>query len=198
MGLLIYHLEYQTTQIPTGFVSVAISGGFCENWARLTGNSGSYVFARIVIERISVSHYTRNVNNVNLLIALCNSCIGLPIFGCLVFFTLNFGRPLFLIFLCFYLFQLPLVTLPKARHHLHISDYWPIFHLYLFSRFLDSDSLITDSVYKLKRYGERIQPCLTRLSKNTTLPHSSCNLECTSMVSVPYNVSWLVNAKRFQ
>ena len=31
MGLLIYHLEYQTTQIPTGFVSVAISGGFCEN-----------------------------------------------------------------------------------------------------------------------------------------------------------------------
>ena len=31
VGLLIYHLEYQTTQIPTGFVSVAISGGFCEN-----------------------------------------------------------------------------------------------------------------------------------------------------------------------
>ena len=37
MGLLIYHVEYQTTQIPTGFVSVAISGGFCENLARLTG-----------------------------------------------------------------------------------------------------------------------------------------------------------------
>ena len=37
MGLLIYHLEYQTTHIPTGFVSVAISGGFCENLARLTG-----------------------------------------------------------------------------------------------------------------------------------------------------------------
>ena len=37
MRLLIYHLEYQTTQIPTGFVSVAISGGFCENLARLTG-----------------------------------------------------------------------------------------------------------------------------------------------------------------
>ena len=31
MGLLIYHQEYQTTHIPTGFVSVAISGGFCEN-----------------------------------------------------------------------------------------------------------------------------------------------------------------------
>ena len=37
MGLLIYHLDWQTTQIPTGFVCVAISGGFCENWARLTG-----------------------------------------------------------------------------------------------------------------------------------------------------------------
>ena len=37
MGLLIYHQEYQTTHIPTGFVSVAISGGFCENRARLTG-----------------------------------------------------------------------------------------------------------------------------------------------------------------
>ncbi len=31
MGLFVYHLEYQTTQIPTGFVSVAIRGGFCEN-----------------------------------------------------------------------------------------------------------------------------------------------------------------------
>ena len=37
MGLLIYHQEYQTTHISTGFVSVAISGGFCENRARLTG-----------------------------------------------------------------------------------------------------------------------------------------------------------------
>ena len=36
MGLLIYHLGYQTEQIPTGFVSVAISGGFGENLANLT------------------------------------------------------------------------------------------------------------------------------------------------------------------
>ena len=31
MGLFTYYLEYQTTQIPTCFVSVAISCGFCEN-----------------------------------------------------------------------------------------------------------------------------------------------------------------------
>ena len=37
MGLLIYHLGYQTEHIPTGFVSVAISGGFGENLANLTG-----------------------------------------------------------------------------------------------------------------------------------------------------------------
>ena len=39
MGLLIYHLGYQTEHIPTGFVSVAISGGFGENLANLTGLS---------------------------------------------------------------------------------------------------------------------------------------------------------------
>ena len=37
LGLLIYHLGYQTEQIPTGFVSVAISGGFGENVPNLTG-----------------------------------------------------------------------------------------------------------------------------------------------------------------
>ena len=40
MGLLIYHLGYQTEHIPTGFVSVAISGGFGENLANLTGLLG--------------------------------------------------------------------------------------------------------------------------------------------------------------
>ncbi len=43
MRLFTYQLEYQTTQIPTGFVSVAISGGFCENWARLIGLKREYV-----------------------------------------------------------------------------------------------------------------------------------------------------------
>ena len=32
-----YHLGYQTEQIPPGFVSVAISGGFGENLPNLTG-----------------------------------------------------------------------------------------------------------------------------------------------------------------
>ena len=40
LGLLIYHLGYQTEQIPPGFVSVAISGGFGENLPNLTGLQG--------------------------------------------------------------------------------------------------------------------------------------------------------------
>ena len=42
LGLLIYHLGYQTEQIPTGFVSAAISGGFGENLPNLTGLFMSY------------------------------------------------------------------------------------------------------------------------------------------------------------
>ena len=44
MGLLLYHLGYQTEHIPTGFVSVAISGGFGENLANLTGLYVYYIY----------------------------------------------------------------------------------------------------------------------------------------------------------
>ena len=55
MGLLIYHLGCQTEHIPTGFVSVAISGGFGENLANVTGLSVVHTFEAVEGSRGSVS-----------------------------------------------------------------------------------------------------------------------------------------------
>ena len=70
-----------------------------------------------------------------------------------------------MLFLCCYLSRLVIRPSPVTRHnarcHLHTLDYKPTVLIHNSSI---SASRITDSVYKLKRYGEGIQPWLTPFS----------------------------------